>query len=57
MDELGLAGRERQWHALVRVGYQRQIGVWVHLRGRLMSGSSQPSLCLKDVDSVSNGSG
>ena len=50
MDEKGLAGGECRRLALVRFGNQRQIWVCVHVRGRLMSASSQPSLCLKDVD-------
>jgi len=47
---MGLAGGECRRLALVSYRYQRQIWVWVHVRGRLTSASSQPSLCLKDVD-------
>jgi len=50
VDEIGLAGGECRQLVLVSYGYQQQIRVWVHVRGRLMSASSQPCLCLKDVD-------
>ena len=50
VHEIGLAGRECRQLDLVSYGYQRQIWVWVHMRGRLTSASCQLSLCLKDVD-------
>ena len=50
VDVIGLAGGECRRLGLVSYGYQWQIWVWVHVRGRLTSASYQPYLCLEDVD-------
>jgi len=47
---MGLAGGECPPLGLVSYGYEREIWVWVHVRGRLTLASPQPSLCLEDVD-------